>query len=172
MSQLSRRNFTRIHGRQPRPDIMMKTESHTITSKGYAPLGDRDEYDLDYPLVARNRTSSLSVLSPPRMSKFSSRFTSRRTRKTKLARELGETLTRVRECSPPPVMYQRTKTGSEFEPSRRAVEFVSSWEGVLEEREDDSCIEQIRIRVSHGMYVRACVSVHRIDKLATVVRKM
>lgn len=130
---------------------MMKTESHTITSKGYVPLRDPDNYDIDYPLEARNRTSSLSVLTPTgKRSKFKSKFSSRRTQRGELVRELEVKLTRIREYSPPPTMYQRTTSCScsELEPSsRREERFVSSWEGVLEERDND-ILEPVRIRVS------------------------
>ncbi len=100
---------------------MMRTVTHTISSKGYAPLavGDPDESDLDYPLAARTRASSLSLLSP-RTSKFSTRFSSRRTRRSRLARDLcdGSVGSPKRECSPPPTMYQRTMCNSlEFESS-------------------------------------------------------
>ena len=105
---------------------MMRTQMHTISSKGYAPLevGDPDESDLDCPLGAagRTRASSLSILSP-RMSKFSARFSSRRTRRSRLARDLCDgsvsgSGTPKRECSPPPIMFQRTMCDSlEFESS-------------------------------------------------------
>ena len=98
---------------------MMRTEKHTISSKGYTALavGDPDESDLDYPLAARTRTSSLSVLSS-RMNKSSSRFSSRRaSRRSRLARDLRDRSPK-RECSPPPAMYQRTLCNSlEFESS-------------------------------------------------------
>ena len=103
---------------------MIRTETHTISSKGYAPLpvGDPDESDLDYnPLTVRTRASSLSILSPQRTSKFSTRFSSRRTRRSRLARDLcdGPGLgSPKRENSPPPTMYQRTMCDSlEFESS-------------------------------------------------------
>ena len=100
---------------------MMKTETHTISSKGYAPLavGDPDESDLDCPLAARTRASSLSILSSGRINKFSARFSSRRTRRSRLARDLcDESRSPKRECSPPPTMYQRTMCNSlEFESS-------------------------------------------------------
>lgn len=101
---------------------MMRTETHTISSKGYAPLavGDPDESDLDYPgLAARTRASSLSILSPGRTNKFSARFSSRRTRRSRLARDLCDgSRSPKRECSPPPTMYQRTMCNSlEFESS-------------------------------------------------------
>ena len=103
---------------------MMRTQMHTISSKGYAPLavGDPDESDLDCPLGAagRTRASSLSIL-PPRMSKFSARFSSRRTRRSRLARDLCDRSgsgSPKRECSPPPTMFQRTMCNSlEFESS-------------------------------------------------------
>ena len=101
---------------------MMRTETHTISSKGYTPLavGDPDESDLDYPgLAARTRASSLSIQSPGRTNKFSARFSSRRTRRSRLARDLCDgSGSPKRECSPPPTMYQRTMCNSlEFESS-------------------------------------------------------
>ena len=135
---------------------MIRTESHTITSKGYAPLDDPDEYDLDYPLEARTRSNSLSILSPRVMNnKYSSRFRSRRSQRSRLIRELSESLTRVRESSPPPAMYRRTNSEMESNSSssgsggssRRAVQFTSSWEGVLEDL-DDAVLEPLRFRVS------------------------
>ena len=132
---------------------MMRTETHTISSKGYAPLGDPDEYDLDYPLAStcRTRTGSLSVLTP-KTRKFSVRFRPRRTQRSRVAWELCERV--PRECSPPPSMYQRTN--SEFESSRRLEHFVNSWEGVLEELEDDT-VGPIRFRVSTCTPVSVCV---------------
>jgi hypothetical protein len=101
----------------------MRTQMHTISSKGYAPLavGDPDESDLDCPLAAagRTRASSLSILSP-RMNKLSARFSSRRTRRSRLARDLccDGSGSLKRECSPPPIMFQRTMCNSlEFESS-------------------------------------------------------
>lgn len=125
-------------------------ESHALTSKGYAPLGDLNGYDLDYPMEARNRTSSFSILSPT-MNKFPLRFSSRRTQRRRLARERSESLTRVRECSPPPTIYQRTTSYSselDSRSSERAAQFVSSWEGVLEESDHDDSVERLRLRVS------------------------
>ena len=127
---------------------MMRTDTHAITSKGYVPLsiGDPDESNLDYPLATRSRASSLSVLSPS-ASRFSSRLSSRRTPSSKVvAREVGEGLCRARDCSPPPNMYQRTASTLDLEQSRRALQFVSSWEGILEQSDDS--VDSISCRVS------------------------
>ena len=129
---------------------MIRMESHALTSKGYVPLSDPCGYDLDYPMEAKNRTSSFSVLSPT-INKFPLRFSSRRTQRSRLAWERSESLTRVRECSPPPTIYQRTTSYSselDSSSSERALQFVSSWEGVLEDSEHDDSVERFRLRVS------------------------
>ena len=129
---------------------MIRMESHALTSKGYAPLNSPNGYDFDYPMEARNRTGSFNVLSPT-TNKFPLRFSSRRTQRRWLARERSESLTRVREYSPPPTLYQRTTSyGSELDSSscERALQFVSSWEGVLEESDHDDSVERLRLRVS------------------------
>lgn len=131
---------------------MMRTETHTISSKGYTPLavGDPDESDLDYPLAARTRASSLSILSP-RTNKFSARFSSRKTRRSRLARDLcdGSVGSPKRECSPPPTMYQRTMCNSlEFECSNGSYRRTPSslyqrslWSSVELESNGDSSVQ-------------------------------